>query len=411
MKIAFFLLHYPVFSETFVSKEILTLQNLGLDGIIVCEKKNFNNPFHPHIKNIKFPILEISQKIFDSFNIIPIFSAHLFWLIKNPIGYIQSLKLLFSFFNYHHLRVFIKTPFLAQKIKKNNIDLIYVHEVDSPSLYGLICSKLLNIPCGIIFHTQYLFSQNKFLADKIKNADFTVFQSHYSLNQAKKISKLPSDFFQKSFVISTPGIDTNFFKPQKNIRFSKQIKIISIGRLEEAKGFPNLLKSIKILKKIYPDILLTIIGDGSQKEKLITYIRNNNLQKNIILLGALKQDKKFIKIIQNHNYFILPSIVDSQKIHDVHPNVVKEAMSCGLLTITSLLGGIDEIIKNNQNGFLIKNPTSQNISNIILKIHALNEKEKTTISQNTRKTILDFHQQEKICQKLKEIFLNQINEK
>ena len=57
MKVGFFLLHFPVFSETFVSKEILTLQQLGVEGVIVCEKETHQPPAHPHIKDIKFPII------------------------------------------------------------------------------------------------------------------------------------------------------------------------------------------------------------------------------------------------------------------------------------------------------------------------------------------------------------------
>jgi hypothetical protein len=157
MKIAFFLLHYPVFSETFVSKEILNLQNLGSEALIVCEEQKHSSATHSYIKKIKFPVFEISQKIFGK-DFFAILSAHLYWLFHRPFAYLHSLYFLLTFLNFHHLRVFIKAPFLAKKISHQNIDIIYVHEVDSTCLYGLICGKFLNIPCGIIIHTQYLLS-------------------------------------------------------------------------------------------------------------------------------------------------------------------------------------------------------------------------------------------------------------
>jgi len=404
MKVAFFLLHYPVFSETFVSKEILNLQNLNTDGLIVCEKQIHNPPFHPHIQEIKFPVHEINQKIIGQ-HFFHLISSHFYWFFHNPSAYFQSIFLLFSFFNFHHLRVFIKVPFLAKKLEKERIRLIYVHEVDGPSLFGLICSKLCQIPCGIIIHTQYLFAQNKYLASKIKNANFIVFQSHYSLKKSQEITCLPSKVFSKCHVLSTPGIDTDFFHPTSVQIFPKQIRLITIGRLEEAKGYPLLLKAIKKLKNTFPDILLTIIGDGSQKTQLKNYILKNNLQRNIRLVGFKSHGPSLIKLLNQHQYFILPSIIDSQKIHDVHPNVVKEAMSCGLITITSNLGGIQEIIKNNQNGFLIDNPNPQNISKIITTIHQLSFDQKKRISKSARQTILKHHRQEKICFQLKKIFL------
>lgn len=409
MKTAFFLLHYPVFSETFVSKEILNLQNLGNDGLIVCEEEKNFLPHHPHIKEILFPVIEISQKIFTR-NFFEIISAHFYWFIKNPFTYLKLLKLLFLFFNFHHLRVFVKAPFLAKKIKNKDIDIIYVHEVDSPCLYGLICGKLLNIPCGIIIHTQYLFSQNKYLATKIKYADFIIFQSKYSLKQAQKITKLPKNIFlNKCHVLSSPGIDIKLFQPLKNPKFPNQIRLITIGRLEEAKGYPYLLKAIKILKKSFPNILLTIVGDGSQKNVLERYIKKNHLEKNIHLLGFISHNPKLIKLLHQHQYFILPSIIDSQNIHDVHPNVIKEAMSTGLITITSQLGGITEIIKNSYNGFLIDKITPKNLAKHIKLIHLLSKAQKITISQQARLTILKDHQQEHICSQLQQIFLNYIN--
>lgn len=410
MKVAFFLLHFPVFSETFVSKEILNLQKLKVEGIIVCEKQNYTPPFHPHIDEIKFPIIEISQKIFSS-NLFKNISAHFYWFFKNPYGYLKSLKIFFSFFNYHHLRVFIKTPLLAKELINQKIDIIYAHEVDSPCLYSLICASLLKIPVGIIIHTQYLFAKNKYLSKKIIYSNFVIFQSHYSLQQSKKITHLPNKYFSKCYVLSTPGVDTNFFTPSIKHKFPKQIRILTIGRLEEAKGFPNLLKAISLLKKQFIDIKLTLIGDGTQMLELKKYIIENNLEDNINLLGFIGHDSKLIKIIHRHQYFVLPSVIDSHKVHDVHPNVIKEAMSCGLIVVTSHLGGITEIIDDNKNAFLVKEITPENLVNIIKIIHSLPITKKNRISREARKTILKSHQQEKICLELKNIFLNYYSEK
>lgn len=410
MKVAFFLLHYPVFSETFVSREILNLQELGVKGQIYCEKKITSPPFHPHLKQIHFPINQISPKIFGP-DFFPIIYSHFYYLLHRPLAYLKSLTTLLSFYNYNHLRVFIKAPLLARSLSRNNIDLIYVHEVDSPCLFGLICSQLCQIPVGIIIHTQYLFAQNKFLTQKIKRANFIIFQSLYSLKQSKKITKLPKKYFSKCHVLSTPGIDTKFFHPPSQKVYPQQIRLISIGRLEEAKGYPILLRSILKLKSSYPDTQLTIVGDGSQKTQLQNYISKNNLQKNVHLTGAIGHNSKLISLLHRHQYFILPSLTDSQNNHDVHPNVVKEAMSSGLITITTRLGGITEIIKDSQNGFLISSATVPNICKTIQKVHFLPKSQKIKISNSARQTILKHHQQTSLCGHLKQIFLDYIHEK
>lgn len=410
MKVAFFLLHYPVFSETFVSREFLNLQQLGVDGLIYCEKKIISPPFHPHLKQIKFPVSVITQKIIGG-DFFPLVFSHFYWIFKNPLGYLKSLYLLFLFFNYHHLRVFIKAPLLAQQINRKKIDLIYVHEVDSPCLFGLICSRLCRLPCGIILHTNYLFAHNRYLSAKIKFSDFIIFQSLYSQKQAFSLTRLPQKYLSKCHVIFTPGVDTDFFKPNPKFIFPKQIKIISIGRLEKTKGFPILLRAIKYLSSKYPDIKLTILGGGSYHDRLSKYVSQNHLQKNISLLGPIGHTAEFRKLIQDHSFFVLASISDSQNDHDVHPNVIKEAMSTGLICITSRQGGIDEIISDTKNAFLVDKPTPKNIAAAIDLVQSLSLHQKKQISLSARNTILKYHRQKKVCTQLKNTFSRYLHEK
>lgn len=403
MKVAFLLLHYPVFSETFVSQEILNLQKLGIKGSIYCEKKNTTPPFHPHLGDIKFPVNEISQKIIsgDFFKII---KAHFFWLLKNPLGYLQSLKIFISFFNYHHLRVFIKAPLLAHDLHQFRPDLIYVHEVDSACLYGLICSRLLRLPVGIIIHTEYLFSQNQFLASKIKLANFVIFQSQYSLDQAQSITQLPTSVFCKCHIIYSPGVDTNFFAPPPTKTFSPTLKIISIGRLEAQKGFVYLIKAIKILKNNYPKIICQIIGDGSLKSSLVQLIDHSRLQKNIILLGSIPHNSTLIKLLQDSDLFVLPCTTDSRQGRDVHPNAVKEAMSTGLPVITSNIAGISEIIQDNYNGMLLPHLSSKSLAHRISNFHQLSNIAKHHLSRQARQTIIELHQQQLVTHQILHLF-------
>ena len=141
------------------------------------------------------------------------------------------------------------------------------------------------------------------------------------------------------------------------------------------------------------------------------YISLNNLKKNVHLLGYVSHGLKLIKLLHQHQYFILPSIVDFQGVHDVHPNVIKEAMSAGLLCITSRLGGIDEIIVNGKNAFLINKPTPKNIAKMIDYVQSLPLSQKKSLSLHARQTILKQHLQENICSQLKDIFSKYTNEK
>jgi glycosyltransferase involved in cell wall biosynthesis len=79
-------------------------------------------------------------------------------------------------------------------------------------------------------------------------------------------------------------------------------------------------------------------------------------------------------------------------------------MSAGLIVITSRLGGITEIIKNKNNGFLVDKATPENFAKAIKSVHSLSNSRKEITSAAARLTILQHHQQKIICSRLKEIF-------
>jgi colanic acid/amylovoran biosynthesis glycosyltransferase len=407
MKVAFFLHEFPVKSETFVLNELFYLQESGIKGIIISEKKD-SECFHPKIKKILYKHIVINKFILSFKYFTSIFRSHTYWVIKNPAGYIQSLKYLFSVISKENLRIFLQALPIAKTLENKKIDILYCHESDSASFYMFICKYLLKKPAGIIFHTYYLFYKNKYLIKKLTAADFIIFQSQYSKRYAlKKVkkNKLKLKILKKVKVISSVGIDMSFFIPQKNKMWSSnQIKIISIGRLEEAKGFEYLIKAIYLLKKKSYSINCNIIGYGSLKNKLEKLVRKLDLKNNVFFLGKIGHNKKLIKHLSKADLFILPSIIDKNGVRDMQANVIKEAMSMGLLVLTTKLGGIDEVIDENINGFLFPEKNLQKLAKTIEKTFLLNKKQKKIISKEAIKKIKNKYESRSINKELVELF-------
>ena len=95
--------------------------------------------------------------------------------------------------------------------------------------------------------------------------------------------------------------------------------------------------------------------------------------------------------LDENDVFILPSIKETFGLSYL------EAMSRGLITIGIKNEGIDGIIKNNENGFLI-NPNIKEIKEILSKINNFSLEKKEKISQNTLKSIKNY-EKEKIITK------------
>ena len=129
----------------------------------------------------------------------------------------------------------------------------------------------------------------------------------------------------------------------------KEKRIISVGRLSKEKGYLDLLEMSKEIFKDNKDWKLDIVGDGSERELLEKYIKDNNLSKYVTLLG--KRDSDYINnLLSESSIYLMTSYTESFGI------VLIEAMNFGLPVIAfDDAEGAREIIVNNKNGYLIKN--------------------------------------------------------
>jgi len=143
------------------------------------------------------------------------------------------------------------------------------------------------------------------------------------------------------------GIDTKEFKPIKNKKGSKALKIICVARFTKIKGIDYLLQALGKLRN--KNIVLTLIGDGKEKENLKELAKDLKIEKKVKFLGSVPH-QKITKCYQENDIFALSSLNEGMS------NTVLEAMACGLPIITTNVGGSKELI--NKNGFIIKRGSS-----------------------------------------------------
>ena len=135
------------------------------------------------------------------------------------------------------------------------------------------------------------------------------------------------------------GVDLPFPKLKRMNKGLSKIQLLFVGRNSPEKRFDLVLEILELLQKYKIAFTLNVIGPG--------FDNSSNVNPNIFYLGPI-HDKK-----QINSYYESADILLLTSEREGFPLVVMEAMSYGVIPITTNVGGLNEEIENGENGFLI----------------------------------------------------------
>jgi len=166
------------------------------------------------------------------------------------------------------------------------------------------------------------------------------------------------------------GVKSSFVRSDKEFidfttRDKDTINLLFVGRLVPYKGAKFLIEAIsKLRKSVLEKIVLTIVGDGSERHQLELQVKSFNLDDKVIFAGWVKQ-KDTLQYYADSDVFCFPSV------REFGGAVVLEAMSSGLPCIVVNNGGIGEYVTDGT-GFRI-DPVSEEyiVENLKISIDKL----------------------------------------
>jgi glycosyltransferase involved in cell wall biosynthesis len=187
------------------------------------------------------------------------------------------------------------------------------------------------------------------LSDRIICYSGNFIQEYGLKRYVNKISIAPEHF-----------LDFTRFKIKKE--FYKRKNLVGyIGRLSEEKGVINLVNAIPQILNQDPSLEFLIIGDGQLRDTLQKFIRRNNLDKKVKVLGWIPYES-IPSYLNELKLLILPSYTEGL------PNVVLEAMACGTIVLATPVGAIPAVVKDGETGFLMKENSPECIAENILRV-------------------------------------------
>ena len=127
--------------------------------------------------------------------------------------------------------------------------------------------------------------------------------------------------------------------------------LIFIGRLVEKKGVNYLVEAMAPLVKRFPDLQLTIIGDGPLRKSLAALVRQLDLDANIRFLGNLP-NVELPKHLRLAKIAVMPSVVAESGDQEGLGLVAVEAMGCGCAVVASDLAAIRDTVIDRETGLM-----------------------------------------------------------
>lgn len=305
------------------------------------------------------------------------------------------------------IKAFFKLP---EIIKKYKIQIIYGETHVFPLTF---LSYFLNI---IVFKRPMVISvQGRFnigLWAPLENIFDKIITKHFYYKIDKIICSSTSlrnrllklKIKKEKLTVIPNGVDTNLFKKIPNANyFDKYLtkithkKVLFVGRLDIQKGVEYLIKAIPIVIKNYSEVHFFILGNGYLEEKLKSLALTLNISNQITFLNNVPLEK-LPYVYSSADYLCLPSL------HEGFPSTIVQALSIGLVIIASNVEGIPDVIKKNENGFIVEPGNVEQLSKNILVALTLEQEKIDLIIKKNIKLVKQKYSWEIIISQLLDLF-------
>lgn len=294
------------------------------------------------------------------------------------------------------------SPSILHTLKKNNIPIVMtLHD------YKLVCGSYLLLAAGKIceackggkYYCCFLKKCEKDSRLKSFLDTLEMYLHHKILHIYKLVDVFisPSKFlklkieemgFRGKIIVLPNFINLNDYQP---VYGYQEKSIIYVGRLSGEKGIISLARAVKGL-----GVKLKIIGEG-YLDKILRQIVEDEKLKNVELLGY-RSGEDLKEEIKKSMFLVLPS-----EWYENSPRVILEAFALGKPILGAKIGGVSELIKNNETGLTFE---SGNVKDLRLKISFLIDNPNLIIEmgRNARQLVEREFNQEIYYQKLQEAY-------
>lgn len=401
---------WPRLSQTFIVNEVLALERRGIDLVLFSLVRSGESVIQPQVGEVHASVRYLEDR--DSLR--QRVAEHATVWSAAPLRYIRTA--LFAWRRGDLAEGYATTTTMgcfqyAVRVAAAIVRLrkhgtapahLHAHFAHDPALVALLVRRLTRLPYSFTAHARDLV-QIPPTSLETRVAEATALITCCEANADYIAASVPANLAPVRVIHH--GVELDQFSPQPRPPAVVKLKLVTVGRLVEKKGFPDLLQALGRISASGRRITCEVYGDGPLMRSLLELRDSLGLGDTVHFAGEHRRET-IIQALHSSDLFVLTPTVTEDGDRDGIPNVLVEAMACGLPVVTTSAGGIPELVTHGLNGFLTAPGDVASIENEITTLLDAPEL-RQRMGAAARRTVESGYDVNVAAEQLHEIFLSQ----
>ncbi|MBT8329627.1 MAG: glycosyltransferase [Desulfofustis sp.] len=367
--LAYILKGYPRISETFISNEILLLENLGFTIRLFPMRKGREDFCHESVKQIKARVDYLPTELL--IELPRLIGPNIFCAVKQTKRYRRALATASRRFRrtrrqatFKHL---FQAGYMTEKFlcKDPSICHLHGHFAHSPTSVTMFAAILSGLSFSFTAHAKDIYTSHpEQLREKLEQA---VFVATCTRQNKAYLDDLKTGVGARIHCIYH-GIDLDLFQNDDHrAAISPPYRLLTVARIIEKKGLPTVYQALRRLVDKGIDFEHTLIGDGDDRESVFRLIEELGLSSHCRWLGTKPHDE-VLDQFRCSDLFILGSKIAADGDRDGIPNVLVESLAMGIPAVATNVSSIPEIVIDGETGLTVEQEDSEALSEALLQL-------------------------------------------
>lgn len=249
-------------------------------------------------------------------------------------------------------------------LKSNKIDVVHCHQY-TPFVYGVLAALFTSVKVVFTEHGRFHPDSYTWKRRMVNPLLGWVTNSIVAISQATAQALAEYEWFSLRSIrviyngIQAPGTEAKTDHRAELGIEPDDIVFGTIARFDTIKNLPMMIAGFRELKNVNGNARLLLVGDGGEREKLESLVDEYGLRNEVIFSGYQKDTAKYMSVI---DIYLLTSYSEGTSM------TLLEALSMGVCSIVTRVGGNVEIVEHNVNGIVVDSEDVADLSAWMIKL-------------------------------------------